>query len=80
MKILGSDFGFKVRDHHHRAELSCRRGMLVLLLRGGGLAAGKRVFQIPFAQWASGRHRVNDAAKSDASGIRASSHADLQLQ
>lgn len=44
------------------------------LLQCLSFACGKGRLQIPFANWATGRDRVDDAAKGYAFGIDAGSH------
>src|ERR1700727_646033 len=57
-----------------KSEFSTRRGQLTIRLWRRGLAQGKRILQIAFAEWAAGRHRVDNAAQAHASGIGTGSH------
>src|SRR6266567_9189921 len=50
--------------------------MRVRLPRGRHFAAGKNVFQIPSAQWAARRDRVDDMSEGYAPSIGTSSHLD----
>src|SRR5690349_16202596 len=65
MKILGSKAG--------RKRSACCRNMAVGLLRRG-FAAGQSIFEVPFAQRAAGRHRIDNVAEGFALRVAARSH------
>src|SRR5271169_1055778 len=60
------------------ASSASRGKMPVRLRRWRRLAGGKSGFQIPPAQWAASRDRVDDPAKRHAFAVGTNSHIDLQ--
>jgi hypothetical protein len=66
--------GMRISGNEGELDTQSRRRSLPIEFRSGSLAGGNSVLQVPPAQWAAGRHRINNPAKRYAVGIGTRSH------